>query len=72
VEAVAKALVQYETLDNNDVDRIMKGDKLSKPTVSELLEKEQRGGGITIQPGADATEPDVQSGLGGGPVPNPV
>jgi hypothetical protein len=71
VEAVAKALVQYETLDNNDIDRIMKGDKLSKPTVSELLEKEQRGG-TTIQPGPDTTEPDVQSGLGGGPVPNPV
>ncbi|MDB5320174.1 MAG: ftsH [Phycisphaerales bacterium] len=71
VEAVAKALIQYETLDNNDIDRIMKGDKLSKPTMSELLEKEQRGG-TTIQPGPDATQPDVQPGLGGGPIPNPA
>ena len=69
VVAVAKALVQYETLDNTDVDRIMKGDKLSKPTVSELLEKER--GGTTIQPGPDATQPDVQPGMGG-PVPNPA
>ena len=71
VEAVAKALIQYETLDNNDIDRIMKGDKLSKPTMSELLVKEQRGG-TTIQPGPDTTQPDVQPGLGGSPLPNPA
>jgi hypothetical protein len=39
--------------------------------MSELLEKEQRGG-TTIQPGPDATQPDVQPGLGGGPLPNPA
>jgi cell division protease FtsH len=71
VEAVARALIQYETLDNNDIDRIMKGDKLSKPTMTELLEKEQRGGTV-IQPGADTTQPDVQPGLGGGAMPNPA
>ena len=71
VEAVAKALIQYETLDNNDIDRIMKGDRLSKPTMTELLEKEQRGGTV-IQPGADNAQPDVQPGLGGGPMPNPA
>jgi cell division protease FtsH len=71
VEAVAKALIQYETLDNNDIDRIMKGDRLSKPTMTELLEKEQRGGTV-IQPGADTAQPDVQPGLGGGPMPNPA
>ena len=70
VEAVAKALIQYETLDNNDIDRIMKGDKLSKPTMSDLLEKER--GGTTIQPGSDNTQPDVQPGLGAGPLPNPA
>jgi cell division protease FtsH len=70
IEAVAKALIQYETLDNNDIDRIMKGDKLSKPTMSDLLEKEQRGG-TTIQPGSDNTQPDVEPGLGG-PLPNPA
>ena len=41
VEAMAKALVRYETLDSNDIDRIMRGDNLTKPTVSDLLEKEQ-------------------------------
>jgi cell division protease FtsH len=71
VEAIARALIQYETLDANDIDRIMKGDQLSKPTMSELLEKEQRGG-TTIQPGQDITQPDVQPGLGSGPLPNPA
>jgi cell division protease FtsH len=70
VEAVARALVQYETLDNNDIERIMRGENLTKPTVSDLLEKEQRGG-TTIQPGPDATAPDVQPGMGG-PLPNPA
>lgn len=71
VEAIAKALIQYETLDANDIDRIMKGDNLTKPTVSDLLDKERRSG-TTIQPGTDNTQPDVQPGLGGGPLPNPA
>ncbi len=71
VEALAKALVRYETLDSSDVDRIMRGDTLSKPTVSDLLEKEQTRRGTTIQPGTESTEPDVQPGLGGGPLPAP-
>jgi cell division protease FtsH len=70
VEAIAKALIQYETLDANDIDRIMKGDNLTKPTVGDLLDKERRG--TTIQPGPDNTQPDVQPGLGGGPLPNPA
>ena len=65
IEAVAKALIKYETLDTNDIDRIMRGDNLTKPTVSDLLEKEHSRRGTTIQPGPDNTEPDVQPGLGG-------
>ena len=42
VEAMAKALMKYETLDRSDVDRIMQGENLTKPTVSDLLEKEQK------------------------------
>jgi cell division protease FtsH len=72
VEAVARALIQYETLDTNDIDRIMNGETLSKPTVSELLEKEHRAPGTTIQPGPDTTQPDVRPELGGGAMPNPA
>ena len=73
IDALAKALLKYETLDSSDVDRIMRGDNLSKPTVSDLLERENRRG-TSIQPGPSATDPDVQPGLGGmggGPIPTP-
>jgi cell division protease FtsH len=70
VEAMGKALMRYETIDSNDVDRIMRGDTLTKPTVSDLLEKEGRRGTV-IQPGPTDTAPDVRPGLGGGPLPSP-
>jgi cell division protease FtsH len=72
IEAVAKALLKYETLDTNDLDRIMRGDNLTRPTVSDLLEKEHNNRrGTTIAPGPDNAQPDVQTGLGGGPLPAP-
>jgi len=73
IEAVAKALLKYETLDSSDIDRIMRGDSLSKPTVSDLLERENRRG-TTIQPGPNASDPDIKpslGGMGGGPMPAP-
>ena len=72
VDALAKALVQFETLDAADVDRVMKGERLTKPTVGDLLDKENKRG-TTIQPGSDVTQPDVlpAGGLGGGPLPTP-
>jgi len=69
LDALARALMQYETLDGPDVDRIMKGENLTKPTVSELLDKERRGGTI-IAPGPDNSTPDVNPGTG--PIPNPA
>jgi cell division protease FtsH len=69
VEAVAKALLKYETLDANDIDRIMRGDTLTKPTVGDLLAKEQSRRATTIAPTEDPKQPDVQ--LGGGPLPAP-
>jgi cell division protease FtsH len=70
IDALAKALVKYETLDANDVDRVMRGDTLTKPTVGDLLDREHtRRPSTTIQPAQDNTEPDVR--LGGGPLPSP-
>ncbi|MDB5290652.1 MAG: ftsH [Phycisphaerales bacterium] len=65
VEALAKALIRYETLDASDVDRIMRGDNLTKPTVGDLLERENRRGTV-IAPSTDPKQPDVRPGLGGG------
>jgi cell division protease FtsH len=69
VEAVAKALMKYETLDGSDVDRIMRGDNLTKPTVGDLLEREQNRRPPLTQPRPDSPPGDVR--LGGGPLPAP-
>jgi len=72
LDALAKALQRYETLDTSEVDRIMRGEQLTKPTVSDLLEKESRREkpGTVIAPGTTDAEPDVR--LGGGPLPSPA
>jgi cell division protease FtsH len=41
LDRIAKALLKYETLDAEDVDMILKGGRLDKPTVSDLLAAEQ-------------------------------
>jgi hypothetical protein len=37
VVAVAEALLKYETLSKDDVDRVMRGEAPAKPTVADLL-----------------------------------
>ncbi len=38
--AIAEALLRYETLQGDEVQRLVRGERLEKPTVAELLEKE--------------------------------
>ncbi len=42
VDAVAQALLKYETLSADEVHRLMRGERIDKPTVSELLAAEAR------------------------------
>ena len=72
IETMAKALMQFETLDSIDVDRVMKGERLTKPTVGDLLDQEDKRG-TAIQPGLSATEPDiiVPPNVSGGALPSP-
>jgi len=42
VRAVAEALMKHETLTAEEVHRLLRGDTLDKPTVSDLLEAERR------------------------------
>ena len=42
VERVAQALVKYETLSAEEVQRLVRGEALHKPSVSDLLEKARR------------------------------
>ena len=39
---MSEALLKYETLSSADIERIMKGERLDKPTVAELLARETR------------------------------
>ncbi|MFN4243864.1 MAG: ATP-dependent zinc metalloprotease FtsH [Tepidisphaerales bacterium] len=74
IEAVAQALLKYETLDGSDIDRIMRGENLTKPTISDLLDRESRKGtGTTAAPSTPPAPaaPDL-GGLGGGPLPRPA
>ncbi|MGE5611364.1 MAG: ATP-dependent zinc metalloprotease FtsH [Bacillota bacterium] len=72
VEALAKALLKYETLDSQEIDRIMRGDNLTRPPISDTLETEGKSRRPTvIQPGTSDNEPDVRPGLGNGPLPAP-
>jgi len=41
LEQIAQALLKYETLDADDVELILKGGELNKPTVADLLAAEQ-------------------------------
>ncbi|MCD6393859.1 MAG: ATP-dependent zinc metalloprotease FtsH [Planctomycetes bacterium] len=51
MEAIAKALLKYETLDAADVEVILSGRELDKPTVSDLLAMEQAKNQTEQQPG---------------------
>lgn len=40
LEALAQALLKYETLDRDEVDRILRGETLDKPSLTDLLSNE--------------------------------
>jgi cell division protease FtsH len=69
IEAIAKALIKYETLDTADIDRLMKGETLTRPTVADLLEQEHSRRESVTPPPLDTKSPDLR--LGGGPLPAP-
>jgi cell division protease FtsH len=70
IVAVAEALLDHETLSRDEVDRIMKGEKL-RPSVRNLMNAElARPKPATPAPAADAG-PGLDPGLGGA-MPSPA
>ncbi|MCK5174446.1 MAG: AAA family ATPase, partial [Planctomycetes bacterium] len=59
LEAIAQALIKYETLDAEEVKIILDGGELDKPTVSGLLALEQEKGNNSEN--HEATVPDTDS-----------
>ena len=69
-EAVAEALLKYETLQRDDVDRLMRGESIGKPTVADLLSGEAARSKPVID-GKSAEDPGTEPGLGGA-MPSPA
>jgi len=69
VVAVAEALLRHETLQGTDIDRLMRGESIDKPTVADLLRKEsaQRPPAPRASSAPDA--PDAESAGGMMPAP---
>jgi cell division protease FtsH len=57
VASVAEALLKHETLSLDDVDQLMKGNVLTRPTVAEMLRAEERKRSETNPP-ASPTKPE--------------
>jgi len=58
VVAVAEALLKYETLSKDDVDRVMRGEAPAKPTVADLLGAEMAKAAPKAVLPAPTTKPD--------------
>ena len=69
--AIAEALLKYETLTSDDVDQIMKGQPLNKPTISDLLNAEAAKQANDEAP-RPRTEEDPGPEPGPGAMPSPA
>ncbi|MGP1273396.1 MAG: ATP-dependent zinc metalloprotease FtsH [Phycisphaerales bacterium] len=69
VEALASALLRYETLSGEEVRQIMRGEPLSRPSVSHLLKSEAARTAPRAKPGASG---DPEADLPPGAMPNPA
>ncbi|HQY89327.1 MAG TPA: hypothetical protein PK402_11760, partial [Tepidisphaeraceae bacterium] len=61
LDALAKALIKHETLDAIDVDRVMRGEFVMRPTVADLLDESTRPPGPRVVNSPPAN-PDIPPG----------
>ncbi|MCH2139671.1 MAG: ATP-dependent zinc metalloprotease FtsH [Phycisphaerales bacterium] len=71
VSAIAEALLKYETLQSSEVETLMAGGRINRPTVSDLLDAESGG---KAPPASTPSEQADESGEedGGGLLPSPA
>jgi cell division protease FtsH len=72
VVAIAEALLKYETLQSDDIKRLMRGERLGKPTVSELLEAAAESGKSKIAAPAPKPLRNPEEEPGSGMLPSPA
>ena len=63
IEAVAHALLRYETLSSDEVHKLMRGEILDKPTVGELLAAEARKRAAEVPARQSEQRPDLPPGV---------
>jgi cell division protease FtsH len=69
VTAVAEALLRYETLTADEVQRLIRGESLNKPTVSDLISAEAKRNAEEQKRGAIVSPPEPQIPPGAMPRP---
>ncbi len=69
VVAISEALLEYETLQSDELEALMKGESISRPTVSGLLDKEAKA---TSTPSVITDENDSDESTSGDVVPSPA
>jgi len=70
LEALAQALLKYETLDAAEVHALIRGESLDRPTVHELLDADHVGTARPVaKPARTKSPPEPE--LGSGPLPQP-
>lgn len=69
LEAIAQALLKYETLDASEVQRLIRGEQLDRPTLDDLLDADMDKG-LPQQPRPRPDAPPEPE-LGSGPLPAP-
>ncbi len=65
VVAISEALLRYETLQKDDIDRLMRGEALEKATVADLLNEEARNSDNTPPPESPRSDDTPDEDLGG-------
>ncbi|MHC5112913.1 MAG: ATP-dependent zinc metalloprotease FtsH [Planctomycetota bacterium] len=70
VAAVAEALLKYETLQGDDVARLMRGERMDKPTVADLLQRETSRPAAKSEPEKPVEDPGDEAA--GGMLPSPA
>lgn len=71
VVALAEALLKYETLTGDEVNAVIRGDDLDKPSISDLLDAEAKSDGSVGKARPVQSNEDPLSDLGGGELPAP-
>ena len=72
LERLAEALLKYETLSYEEVDKLMKGEELNKPTVSDLLAAEREKSAAKPEPTPEPKPDPTDTGGAPGAVPSPA